>query len=134
MSACKDCRLWNTEPFETQCDGVTPIEGEPQMGCCMGSDEIVGCKPPDSGSACAEFVARPNFVSVCMFCHQTIGPDQRPRSQYIEPGAVVSHGVCLPCAPAYCADLGLSEAGTKRIIAANTPKSKTQHHMFHNSN
>jgi len=65
------------------------------------------------------------MVNVCMFCHQTIGPDQRPRSQYIESGAVVSHGVCLPCTPAYCADLGLSESETKRIIAANTPKSKT---------
>ena len=61
------------------------------------------------------------IVSVCMFCHRIIGRDQLPAGKYIPTGALVSHGVCLPCTPAYFADLGLSAADTARVIAANTP-------------
>lgn len=32
---CKDCRHLNTEPFETQCDGVTPVVVPPDRGYCM---------------------------------------------------------------------------------------------------
>ena len=31
---------------------------------------------------------------------------------------LVSHGMCLECAPAYCAEEGLSEADTARVLAA----------------
>lgn len=62
----------------------------------------------------------PALVSVCMLCHRTIGPDQFPRSEYIEPGAIVSHGICLACAPGYCASMGLTPSETARIISSNS--------------
>ena len=50
----------------------------------------------------------PALVNVCMLCHQVIGSDNRPAGPYIPTRALVSHGVCLNCIPAYCDSLGLS--------------------------
>ncbi|GEM_PF-2502840 len=61
---------------------------------------------------------RPRVTSVCSLCRQIIGEDHRPTGRYpINPNAPgLSHGLCLACAPGYCASMGLSESETARII------------------
>lgn len=65
------------------------------------------------------------IVSVCMLCHRVIGPDQLPGATHIAGRALVSHGICLTCAPAYCAEQGLSAEETARILSPETRN--TQH-------
>jgi hypothetical protein len=61
------------------------------------------------------------LVTICMICKQIIGPGQRPLGTYVAPGIRVSHGVCLTCAPGYCAQCGLSQEDTDRVLAASQP-------------
>ena len=62
------------------------------------------------------------LVNVCMICHRVIGQDHRPSGIYINSGSIVSHGICLDCVPAYCAELGLNDAATARVLAAANRK------------
>jgi hypothetical protein len=115
--SCRACKHWNTEPFDTQCDG-SPISGLPQMGCCMGPH--LGCTRP--GDSCLAWQAHP-LTAVCSLCHQIIGPDHHRTGHYMVVPNLISHGLCLECAPAYCRSQGLTEQETSRIIAsAQTPK------------
>jgi len=125
MTTCKHCRHINTEPFETQCDGVTPVVVPPDRGVCMAELEYGTVALTHS---CPSFDPRPSplapLVSVCMICHHTIGSDMLPASPFLPAGSVVSHGICLTCLPGYAASQGLSQSEISRIIAStkiNTP-------------
>ena len=116
MNRCKTCHRWNTEPFDTQCDGVTPVAGIPQMGYCG-----VRNRNMQPEHACPAWQAWPSPVSVCLMCHRIIGPAHHPAGRYLPAGAIVSHGVCFTCIPAYCAECGLSQADTDQVVAASQP-------------